>query len=121
MARRELFIERRTEEGDYAIRKPGSKKASDVCGAQAEAIERAGEIDPTLPFWWSACEILTEVPETNGESRESDATVAKQKAGQLPPGLFEVKLCRASLACPVSPGSRELFQLCSHRSLPSIA
>jgi hypothetical protein len=46
MARRELFIERRTEEGDYAIRKPDSKKASDVCDTQAEAIERAGEIDP---------------------------------------------------------------------------
>jgi hypothetical protein len=46
MGRRELFIERRTEEGDYAIRRPGSTKASDVCNTQAEAIERAGEIDP---------------------------------------------------------------------------
>jgi uncharacterized protein YdaT len=46
MPRRELFIERRTEEGDYAIRKPGAKKASDVCDTQAEAIERAEEIDP---------------------------------------------------------------------------
>ena len=46
MGRRELFIERRTAEGDYAIRKPGSGKASDVCDTQAEAIERAGEIDP---------------------------------------------------------------------------
>jgi hypothetical protein len=46
MGRRELSIERRTAEGDYAIRKPGSAKASDVCDTQAEAIERAEEIDP---------------------------------------------------------------------------
>jgi hypothetical protein len=46
MGRRELFVERRTEEGDYAIRKPVSKKASDVCDTQAESIERAAEIDP---------------------------------------------------------------------------
>jgi hypothetical protein len=46
MGRRELFIERRTEEGDYAIRRPGSKKASDICDTQAGAIERAEEIDP---------------------------------------------------------------------------
>ena len=46
MGRRELFVERRTEEGDYAIRKPGSKKASGVCDTQAEAIDRASEIDP---------------------------------------------------------------------------
>jgi hypothetical protein len=46
MGRREIFIERRTEEGDYAIRKPGSERASDVCDTQAEAIDRAHEIDP---------------------------------------------------------------------------
>jgi hypothetical protein len=44
--KRELFIERRTEGGDYAIRNPGSKKASDVRDTQAEAIDRAEEIDP---------------------------------------------------------------------------
>lgn len=46
MGRRELFVERRTEEGDYAIRKSGAERASDICDTQAEAIERAGEIDP---------------------------------------------------------------------------
>jgi hypothetical protein len=46
MAKRELFVERRTEEGDYAIRRPGSRKASDVRDTQSEAIERATEIDP---------------------------------------------------------------------------
>ena len=42
----ELFIERRDEEGDYAIRRGGSKRASDIRETQAEAIESAQEIDP---------------------------------------------------------------------------
>jgi len=41
----ELYVERR-EEGDYAIRRPGSDRASAVLPTQAEAIERAKEIDP---------------------------------------------------------------------------
>lgn len=45
MAKREVFIERR-EEGDYAVRKPGSERASAVLPTQAEAVERAREIDP---------------------------------------------------------------------------
>ena len=45
MAKRELYVERR-DEGDYAIRRPGSERASDVCDTQAEAIERARDIDP---------------------------------------------------------------------------
>ena len=43
--KRELYVERR-EEGDYAIRRPGSDRASDIRDTQAEAIERAREIDP---------------------------------------------------------------------------
>ena len=48
MAKKELYVERR-DEGDYAIRRPGSERASDVCDTQAEAIERArdGDIDPS--------------------------------------------------------------------------
>jgi hypothetical protein len=42
---KELFVERRPE-GDYAVRRPDSKKASDVEDTQAKAIERAREIDP---------------------------------------------------------------------------
>lgn len=42
----ELFIERR-EEGDYAVRRPGSGRASAVLPTQAEAIERAKEMDPS--------------------------------------------------------------------------
>jgi hypothetical protein len=41
-----FFIERREDKGDYAIRRPGSDRASDVCDTQKEAIERAREIDP---------------------------------------------------------------------------
>jgi Uncharacterized protein conserved in bacteria (DUF2188) len=41
-----LFIERRDKEGDYAIRRPNADRSSDHQGTQAEAIERAREIDP---------------------------------------------------------------------------
>jgi Uncharacterized protein conserved in bacteria (DUF2188) len=64
MGKRELFIERRAEEGDYAIRKPGSIKASDVCDTQAEAIERAGEIDP------NAAVLVERVRNTNRGCRD---------------------------------------------------
>jgi hypothetical protein len=64
MGRKELFIERRTEAGDYAIRKPGSTKASDVCDTQAEAIDRAGEIDP------NAAILVERVRNTNRGSRD---------------------------------------------------
>jgi len=43
--RNELFIEQRSE-GDYAIRRPSSERASGVEQTQAEAIERAREIAP---------------------------------------------------------------------------
>jgi len=45
MAKHEIFIERR-DEGDYAIRRPGSERASGVEPTQAEAIDRAREIAP---------------------------------------------------------------------------
>src|SRR5271154_205718 len=38
LAMAEFFIERRDDEGDYAIRRRGAKKASDVCDTQAEAV-----------------------------------------------------------------------------------
>jgi hypothetical protein len=41
-----LFIERRDEEGDYAIRRPNADRISDHEATQADAIERAREIDP---------------------------------------------------------------------------
>lgn len=45
MGKQEVFIERRPE-GDYAIRRPGSERASGVEPTQAEAIDRAREIAP---------------------------------------------------------------------------
>lgn len=41
----QLYVERRPE-GDYAVRKPGSSRASDVLPTQAEAIQRAKELSP---------------------------------------------------------------------------
>jgi hypothetical protein len=38
-----LFVERRPQ-GEYAVRKPDSERASDVLPTQAEAIERAKEL-----------------------------------------------------------------------------
>jgi hypothetical protein len=40
-----LFVERR-DQGDYAVRKPDSETASDVRPKQAEAIDRARELNP---------------------------------------------------------------------------
>lgn len=41
-----LFVERRPEKGDYAVRKPNSERASAVERTQAEAIQRARELNP---------------------------------------------------------------------------
>lgn len=41
-----FFIERREEEGDYAIRRPGADRISGHEPTQAEAIDRAEGIDP---------------------------------------------------------------------------
>ena len=41
-----LFIERREGDGDYAIRRPNADRISGHEKTQAEAIERAREIDP---------------------------------------------------------------------------
>ncbi len=43
--KKELFIERRPE-GDYAVRRPGSERASAVEPTQGQAIERAQQLDP---------------------------------------------------------------------------
>jgi uncharacterized protein YdaT len=45
MSKRQLFVERRSE-GDYAVRRGGSDRASDVKPTQREAIERARELNP---------------------------------------------------------------------------
>jgi hypothetical protein len=45
MNRKNMYVERRPE-GDFAVRRPGSERASAVEQTQAKAIERAREISP---------------------------------------------------------------------------
>lgn len=47
MAKNRLFVERRPQ-GDYAVRKGGSERASAVRDTQKEAIERAWELNPEV-------------------------------------------------------------------------
>ena len=42
---KQLFVEKRPE-GDFAVRKANSERASDVLPTQAEAITRAKELNP---------------------------------------------------------------------------
>lgn len=43
MSNKKVFVEQRAE-GDYAVRRPNSERASDVLPTQAEAIKRAKEL-----------------------------------------------------------------------------
>ena len=45
MSKNNLYVERRPQ-GDYAVRKPGSERASAVEPTQAKAIDRARELNP---------------------------------------------------------------------------
>jgi hypothetical protein len=45
MSKKQLFVERRPD-GNYAIRRGGSDRASDVKSTQREAIDRARELNP---------------------------------------------------------------------------
>ena len=45
MTKERLFVERRPQ-GDYAVRKANSERASAVLPTQAEAITRARELNP---------------------------------------------------------------------------
>ena len=46
MTNKKYFIEKRQSEGDYAIRKPNSERASDILSTQKEAIEKARQLNP---------------------------------------------------------------------------
>jgi hypothetical protein len=59
----ELFIERR-EQGDYAVRRGGSGRASAVEPTQSEAIDRAAEMDPNAAIF------VERVRNTNRGSRD---------------------------------------------------
>jgi hypothetical protein len=45
MADKRMYVERRPQ-GDYAVRRANSERASDVLPTQAKAIERARELSP---------------------------------------------------------------------------
>ena len=45
MTSKRTYVERRPE-GDYAVRRQGSERASDVLPTQRQAIERARELNP---------------------------------------------------------------------------
>ena len=45
MAKKQTFIEQR-EKGDYAVRRAGSKRASDVAPTQKKAIAKARKLEP---------------------------------------------------------------------------
>lgn len=45
MSKDRLFVEKRPQ-GDFAVRRPNSERASDVLPTQREAIERARELNP---------------------------------------------------------------------------
>ena len=45
MSNNNLFVERRLQ-GDYAVRRPDSERASAVRSTQAEAINRARQLNP---------------------------------------------------------------------------
>jgi hypothetical protein len=47
MTNKKIFVERRPE-GDYAVRRGGSERASAVEPTQKEAIERARELNPGI-------------------------------------------------------------------------
>jgi hypothetical protein len=47
MSNKRIYVERRPE-GDYAVRRPGSERASAIEATQAKAIERAQEINPGI-------------------------------------------------------------------------
>ncbi len=66
----QFYIERR-EDGDYAVRRGGAKKASAVEGTQAEAIDRARRMDASAPIH------VERVRNTNAGSRDKWRTVIR--------------------------------------------
>jgi hypothetical protein len=59
----ELFVERRSE-GDYAVRRGGSQRASMTAPTQKEAIEKAEKLDP------NAAILVERVRDTDVGSRD---------------------------------------------------
>jgi hypothetical protein len=74
----EIYVERR-EQGDYAVRRPGSERASDVLPTQQLAIERAAEIAPNAAIH------VERVRNTETSGRDKSRNPGRiQAAGQVP-------------------------------------
>jgi hypothetical protein len=74
----EIYVERR-EQGDYAVRRPGSERASDVLPTQQQAIERAAKIAP------NAAILVERVRNTETGGRDRFRNPRRiQAAGQVP-------------------------------------
>ena len=56
MKDKRIYIERRPE-GDYAVRRANSERASDVLPTQHKAIERAKELEPEFYGPLQRCEL----------------------------------------------------------------
>ncbi len=65
----DYYVERR-EEGDYAVRKPNSERASAVAPTQEKAIERAKEMNPNATVHVERVRHTTKGIPTNGGSPE---------------------------------------------------
>ena len=46
MPDKRMYVEKRTADGDFAVRRAGSKRASDVKPTQKKAIKRSRKIEP---------------------------------------------------------------------------
>lgn len=46
MPDKRMYVEKRMEEGDYAVRRAGSKRASAVKSTQKKAIKKARKLEP---------------------------------------------------------------------------
>jgi uncharacterized protein YdaT len=46
MPDKRMYVEKRVEEGDYAVRRAGSKRASAVKPTQKKAIKKARKLEP---------------------------------------------------------------------------
>ncbi len=46
MANKRIYVEKREEQGDFAVRRAGAGRASAVAPTQKEAIDRAKELEP---------------------------------------------------------------------------
>jgi len=66
-----IYIEQR-DEGDFAVRRAGAKRASAVEDTQEKAIERAREIDPNAKLMSSECDTRRRVIRTSGVKPKRD-------------------------------------------------